>query len=185
MSYYSTLKFPVIMAQKSDDTILYHRELDSPVGPLRVVTDARSLLEVSFQGRGSITVSSTDTGEEPEVLKQAIRQLEAYFDGKRRDFDLPLGPSGTDFQQRVWKELLGISYGATISYAVLAKRLGDPKCIRAAASANGRNPIAIIIPCHRVVGSNGDLVGYGGGLPRKKLLLDLEARQAGGRLTLF
>ena len=173
------------MAPKSVDSITYHRELDSPVGPLRVVTDAHSLLEVSFQGRAGISVTPNITGEEPDILKQAIHQLEEYFEGSRRDFDLPLGPSGTEFQQRVWKELLGIPYGATISYAVLAKRLGDPKCIRAAASANGRNPIAVIIPCHRVVGSNGDLVGYGGGLPRKKLLLDLEGRHAGGKLTLF
>jgi methylated-DNA-[protein]-cysteine S-methyltransferase len=173
------------MEPKSVDIAFYEREVDSPVGPLRVVTDAHTLLEVSFHGREGIKVPSPNAGEEPEILKQAVQQLKDYFDGKRRDFELPLGPSGTDFQQRVWKELLTIPYGGTISYAVLAKRLGDPKCIRAAASANGRNPIAIIIPCHRVVGSNGDLTGYGGGLPRKKLLLDLEARQAGGKLTLF
>jgi methylated-DNA-[protein]-cysteine S-methyltransferase len=173
------------MARKSDDTQHYEREMDSPVGPLRIVADDHAILEVSFHGRGTFPASPHPSGEEPEVIGQAMNQIKEYFEGSRREFDFAMSPGGTDFQVKVWNELLRIPYGSTISYLELAKRLGDPKCIRAAASANGKNPIAIVIPCHRVVGSNGDLVGYGGGLPRKKMLLDLEGRLAGGKLTLF
>jgi len=102
------------------------------------------------------------------------RQLEAYFSGNLRDFNIPMHAEGTEFQNRVWKELLRIPYGQAISYLELARRLGDEKCIRAAARANGANPIAILIPCHRVIGSDGSLVGYGGGLDMKEFLLRLE-----------
>jgi methylated-DNA-[protein]-cysteine S-methyltransferase len=110
-------------------------------------------------------------------LQEAIRQLRAYFAGKLENFDLPLAPEGTPFQRAVWKLLCDIPYGETISYGELARRVGNPKASRAVGLANGSNPIAIVIPCHRVIGSNGKLTGYGGGLPLKEKLLALEQRQ--------
>jgi methylated-DNA-[protein]-cysteine S-methyltransferase len=122
----------------------------------------------------------------PELLRVAAseflrvrKQLAAYFGGELRDFELPLAPVGGPFEQRVWRELLRIPYGTTTSYGVIAQRLGAPNAARAVGTANGRNPIAIIIPCHRVIGSTGGLTGYGGGLARKRLLLDLESRHSG------
>ncbi len=110
----------------------------------------------------------------PSHLKDAVTQLQEYFEGVRTDFDLVLNPSGTDFQKKVWAELLTIPFGKTASYLDIAKRLGDPKSIRAAATANGKNPLWIVVPCHRVIGSDGSLTGYAGGLWRKKWLLDHE-----------
>ena len=110
-------------------------------------------------------------------------QLDAYFAGELETFDLDLDPHGTPFQQRVWDELTRIPYGETISYSELAHRLGDPKLVRAVGLANGRNPISIVIPCHRVIGADGSLVGYGGGLERKRWLLEHEAVAAGQRLA--
>ena len=129
------------------------------------------------QGVSSISVKDDDqplSKEVPDCLKKAVKQLQEYFEGKRDRFDLVLNPEGTDFQKKVWKELLKIPFGKTSSYLDIAKRLGDPKSIRAAASANGKNPLWIVIPCHRVVGSDGSLTGYAGGLWRKKWLLDHE-----------
>ena len=111
----------------------------------------------------------------PENLKAAVEQFREYFEGRRRQFDLLLNPEGTAFQKRVWKSLLEIPYGTTISYLELSKRLGDVKAIRAVAAANGKNPLWIVIPCHRVIGSNGSLTGYASGLHRKKWLLDHES----------
>jgi methylated-DNA-[protein]-cysteine S-methyltransferase len=105
-------------------------------------------------------------------------QLKAYFAGKLREFDLPLAPQGTDFQQRVWLALLRIPYGATASYGDIARAVGEPGASRAVGAANGQNPVAIIIPCHRVIGANGTLTGYGGGLPNKKFLLELEQKNS-------
>ncbi|MCK8523143.1 methylated-DNA--[protein]-cysteine S-methyltransferase [Aquimarina sp. D1M17] len=113
--------------------------------------------------------------EAPPYLEQAVTQLQEYFEGRRTHFDLKLNPSGTEFQKKVWKELLKIPFGKTVSYLDIAKRLGDPKTIRAAASANGKNPLWIIVPCHRVIGSDGSLTGYAGGLWRKKWLLEHES----------
>ena len=110
----------------------------------------------------------------PEILEDTVYQLREYFDGTRKNFDLKLNAEGTVFQKRVWAELLNIPYGKTISYLEMSKRLGDVKAIRAAASANGKNPLWIIVPCHRVIGSDGSLTGYAGGLHRKKWLLDHE-----------
>ena len=110
----------------------------------------------------------------PFELKETVNQLQEYFDGKRTDFTFKLNLKGTDFQQKVWRELSKIPFGKTISYLDLAKKLGDPKVIRAAASANGKNPIWIVIPCHRVIGTDGSLTGYAGGLWRKKWLLEHE-----------
>jgi methylated-DNA-[protein]-cysteine S-methyltransferase len=112
------------------------------------------------------------------VLRQAIEQLRAYFAGELRDFDLSLDMQGTEFQRRVWLELRNIPYGETRSYSFVANIIGAPKAVRAVGAANGRNPIPIVVPCHRVIGAGGALVGYGGGLPLKRFLLDLEARRS-------
>ncbi|MCL6274387.1 methylated-DNA--[protein]-cysteine S-methyltransferase [Muricauda sp. 2012CJ35-5] len=119
----------------------------------------------------------------PEVLEDAIYQFREYFEGTRKSFNLKLNPEGTDFQKKVWDLLQEIPYGKTISYLELSKRLGDPKAIRAVAAANGKNPLWIVIPCHRVIGSNGDLTGYAGGLHRKKWLLEHEGPVK--QMTLF
>ena len=128
-------------------------------------------------GLASITVldSKKPIGTIPVVLKEAVQQLQEYFDGERTVFTFKLNPSGTDFQKKVWDALLEIPFGKTISYLDLSKRLGDVKAIRAVASANGKNPLWIVIPCHRVIGTNGDLTGYAGGLHRKKWLLEHES----------
>lgn len=112
--------------------------------------------------------------ESSAILERAAEQLGEYFAGQRTTFDLPLEPDGTAFERSVWEELTRIPYGQTISYGQLAHRLGNPKAVRAVGRANGQNPISIIIPCHRVIGASGQLVGYGGGLDRKRFLLDLE-----------
>ncbi|NDV42246.1 methylated-DNA--[protein]-cysteine S-methyltransferase [Flagellimonas sediminis] len=128
-------------------------------------------------GVTSITVldDKKPIGTIPVVLADAISQLKEYFDGNRTDFTFKLNPSGTEFQKRVWDALLEIPFGKTISYLDLSKRLGDVKAIRAVASANGKNPLWIVVPCHRVIGTNGDLTGYAGGLHRKKWLLEHES----------
>ena len=114
------------------------------------------------------------TAKIPQELKEAILQLQEYFDGKRTNFSFQLNPSGTEFQKKVWQELLNIPYGKTYSYLELSKKLGDVKAIRAVASANGKNPLWIVVPCHRVIGTDGSLTGYAGGLWRKKWLLEHE-----------
>lgn len=135
--------------------------------------------EEDMQQAAAVAVDATS------VLQQCVNQLMEYFQGQRTVFNIPVQQGGTAFQQRVWAELLNIPYGKNISYLTMARRLGDPNVIRAAASANGKNNIAIIVPCHRVIGSNNELTGYGGGLWRKKLLLDLEAKYTHGVQTLF
>jgi methylated-DNA-[protein]-cysteine S-methyltransferase len=135
-------------------------------------------LEGDALGLSSISVLNTEeriTQIIPEVLEDAVYQLNEYFEGNRTGFDLKLNPSGTDFQQKVWKELLEIPYGKTVSYLQLSKSLGDAKAVRAVAAANGKNPLWIIVPCHRVIGSDGSLTGYAGGLSRKKWLLAHES----------
>lgn len=134
-------------------------------------------LEGDAMGLSSITVLNAEeplTDTIPEVLEDAVYQLKEYFKGQRTSFDLILNPTGTDFQQRVWKHLTNIPYGKTVSYLELSKTIGDVKAIRAVAAANGKNPLWIVIPCHRVIGSDGSLTGYAGGLSRKKWLLDHE-----------
>jgi len=143
--------------------------IDSPVGKMKLVADAVGLTSIQFLDSEEIL-----SEEIPNALEEVVKQLREYFDGKRRDFNLRLSPQGTDFQKRVWRELEKIPFGKTVSYKHIATRLGDPKVIRAAASANGKNPIPIIIPCHRVIGSDGSLTGYAGGLQRKKWLLEHE-----------
>ncbi|WP_425235269.1 methylated-DNA--[protein]-cysteine S-methyltransferase [Ulvibacterium sp.] len=135
-------------------------------------------LEGDAMGLSSITVLDTDektTEIIPELLEDAVYQLEEYFEGKRKSFSLTLNPEGTNFQKKVWAALQKIPYGKTVSYLDLSKTLGDVKAIRAVAAANGKNPLWIIVPCHRVIGSDGSLVGYAGGLHRKKWLLNHES----------
>lgn len=143
--------------------------LKTPLGYAELVGDEN--------GIASITVFDDEKPLDivPEVLQETVHQLKEYFEGKREKFDLNLNPQGTDFQRRVWDALLNIPFGKTTSYLQLSKELGDVKAIRAVASANGKNPLWIVIPCHRVIGSNGDLTGYAGGLHRKKWLLEHES----------
>lgn len=157
----------------------------TPVGPLTLVARNGALVGVWMEDQRhhpGVMAYGEPARADDQVLAGAAAQLEEYFAGGRTEFDLPLAPEGTDFQRRVWAELVRIPYGETVSYGELARRLGNPTGSRAVGLANGRNPIGIVVPCHRVVGSGGDLTGYGGGLPRKRLLLDLEARVAGHRL---
>lgn len=163
-----------------------HLAMEStPVGRLVLVARGDALVGVWMEDQrhhpGVLAYGEGAPVDDP-VLTAAAQQLEEYFAGRRTEFDLPLAPEGTEFQRRVWAELLQIPFGETVTYGELARRLGDPNGSRAVGLANGRNPIGIVIPCHRVVGAAGDLTGYGGGLPRKRLLLDLEAQVAGLRL---
>jgi len=146
--------------------------IDSPIGELLLAGDGRSLSAVHMDG-------SPRPGwrRDPHALREAAGQLRAYFAGELREFDLPLAPEGTPFQREVWSALREIPYGTTISYAELAAAVGRPHAARAVGAANGRNPVAVVIPCHRVIGASGALTGYGGGLARKRLLLDLESGQ--------
>ncbi|MGB8195057.1 MAG: methylated-DNA--[protein]-cysteine S-methyltransferase [Chitinophagaceae bacterium] len=154
----------------------------SPVGLLRISGTEHFISEVHFMKEEV----QAQAGEPPSPLViQCVEELIQYFQGQRRQFEVPVHQDGSDFQTKVWNELLSITYGKTISYLELSRRLGDTKVIRAAASANGRNNIAIIVPCHRVIGSDQTLVGYGGGLSRKKWLLQHEAKYAHGVQTLF
>ncbi len=150
--------------------------INTPIGSLSIYGDDIGISEVVFQE------SKIASEKIPNNLKEAVIQLAEYFEGKRNQFNLQLNPKGTDFQKKVWQQLLKIPFGKTTSYQEMANKLGDPKVIRAAASANGKNPIAIIIPCHRVIGSDGSLTGYAGGLHRKKWLLEHESPVKQGEL---
>jgi methylated-DNA-[protein]-cysteine S-methyltransferase len=143
--------------------------IDSPIGPLRLDADGGGMTSVWMGAEGS----AEDKPEDP-VLRRARDQLEAYFAGDLTEFDLPLAPVGTAFQHAVWDLLLKIPFGTTTSYGALAHKLGKPGAMRAVGLANGRNPLAIIVPCHRVIGADGSLTGYGGGLERKRWLLEHE-----------
>lgn len=140
----------------------------SPIGLIEIKVTAGAIISLEFV---------EEVREEERlapIVEEAIRQLSAYFDGTRRDFDLPISPQGTDFQRLVWQHLLDIPFGQIISYQDLAKAIGKPEAIRAVGAANGQNPISIVVPCHRVLGSDGSLTGYGGGLWRKEWLLKHE-----------
>jgi methylated-DNA-[protein]-cysteine S-methyltransferase len=155
------------------------RTIDSPVGPLTLAGKDHRLMHLWMVDQ---TYEPSPDGwvRDDTAFLDAVEQLDAYFAGERREFDLELDPVGTDFQRRVWDALLTIPYGETRSYGDIAEQIGSPGASRAVGLANGRNPIGIIVPCHRVIGANGSLTGYGGGLERKQLLLDLER----GRLAL-
>jgi len=142
--------------------------IKTPLGIAKIMGDEMGISVISVSDEGEITKKN------PEVLQEPISQLQDYFEGKRTDFTFKLNPSGTEFQQKVWKGLLEIPFGKTMSYLELSKKLGDVKAIRAVASANGKNPLWIVVPCHRVIGTDGSLTGYAGGLWRKKWLLEHE-----------
>jgi methylated-DNA-[protein]-cysteine S-methyltransferase len=156
---------------------VWFTEIDSPAGPLRLAADAEGLRHLEFLSSSRARPRPADWVDDPAPLAEAVGQLRDYFAGNRRAFELALLPEGTEFQRRVWSQLCAIPYGETISYAELAARVGNPKASRAVGLANGQNPIAIVIPCHRVIGASGRLVGYGGGLPLKEKLLALERGQ--------
>lgn len=162
-----------------DDENIHIAYYKSPVGYIELVDESGALTAASFMDEQKNNATAITP-----LLEKAIQQLDDYFAGKLQQFDLPLRPAGTAFQQTVWKQLIQIPFAETITYLHMAKRLGNVKAIRAAASANGKNPLAIIIPCHRVVGADGKLTGYAGGLHRKQWLLEHEAK-FGGSKTLF
>ena len=144
--------------------------MQSPIGVIEIVGNSEGVSSILFKDDDSLAISENI----PKELNDVVTQLQEYFEGKRSTFNVKISPKGTDFQKRVWNELLNIPFGKTLNYQQIANKLGDPKVIRAAASANGKNPISIIIPCHRVIGSDGSLTGYAGGLHRKKWLLEHE-----------
>ena len=152
-----------------------HTTIDSPIGPLLLAASDDGLRTIEFDAARHPVRREADwiDGDHP-LLQRARQQLGEYFAGKRRSFDLPLDPRGTDFQRMTWQALTTIPYGETISYAELASRVQRPKAMRAVGSANGRNPLPIVVPCHRVIGADGSLTGFGGGLPTKQFLLELE-----------
>ncbi len=140
----------------------------TPLGIAKITGDSLGIAQVLIADQGGISTSI------PLVLEKAVLQINEYFLGNRIDFDFECNPSGTDFQQKVWAELRQIPHGKTLSYMQLSKKMGDPKAVRAVAAANGKNPLWIVVPCHRVIGSDGSLTGYAGGLWRKKWLLEHE-----------
>lgn len=150
--------------------------IDSPIGRLGLREAAGAIVELTFGGYADDELEATSP-----VLAKAQQQLEEYFKGERRSFDLPLAPVGTDFQQAVWRALQQVDYAKTASYSDIATAIGKPQAVRAVGGANNKNPIPIIIPCHRIIGKSGSLVGYGGGLDIKQFLLDLEQRHAAER----
>lgn len=143
--------------------------MDSPIGLLTLTGTSGTLTSICFGEMGYALNPS-------ELLLQAVSELREYFAGRRKEFDIPLGPAGTEFQKKVWCALREISYGETCSYGEIARAVGSPRAARAVGLANHKNPIPILIPCHRVIGSDGSLVGYGGGLDMKKFLLELEQK---------
>jgi methylated-DNA-[protein]-cysteine S-methyltransferase len=154
-----------------------YTRMESPIGPLLLVADNGGLRRIDFVNGRNPAGPDPQWHDDAEPLRETVRQLRAYFAGELESFDLTLAPQGTAFQLAVWNRLCDIPFGETISYGELARRIGNPNAARAVGLANGSNPIPIVIPCHRVIGSNGKLTGYGGGLPIKEKLLALERRQ--------
>ncbi len=157
---------------------LYTYVDDTPVGRLLLTSDGDALTGLYFTDIGKALVPAEDWEEDDNAFKDVRRQLDEYFEGKREDFDIPLKMQGSPFQLAVWNALREIPYGHTASYRDVATRIGKPNAVRAVGTTNGRNPIAVIVPCHRVIGANGSLTGYAGGMDAKRLLLDLESRGA-------
>jgi methylated-DNA-[protein]-cysteine S-methyltransferase len=157
------------------DSRIIFTTLNSPVGVLFLTSNGEAITGLFMEKHKGEPKPIGDWRRDDDLFREAADQLRAYFAGDLTEFDLHLATEGAPFQQRVWAELLKIPYGSTTSYGELARRIGNPKASRAVGAANGSNPISIIIPCHRVIGSNGDLTGYGGGIERKKFLLELEA----------
>ena len=156
------------------DHTRYWHTLDSPVGRLLLGGDGERLTRVDFQDGPHPLRPAAHWQPSAAPFATAIEQLAQYFAGRRRSFELPLAPVGTDFQRRVWQALCAIPYGTTISYGELASRIGNPRASRAVGLANGANPLPLVVPCHRVIGANGALTGFGGGVPIKRALLALE-----------
>ena len=160
---------------------LHYAYLESPIGPLLIAGDDAAVYRIYFPRQGRAVKPEAGWVESARgPVGEALRQLREYFAGKRTAFDLPLAPQGTLFQCAVWRELTEIPYAVTISYGELARRVGNPKASRAVGAANGKTPLPIVVPCHRVIGADGTLTGFGGGLPIKQALLDLE-RSVGNR----
>lgn len=154
---------------------IHYTRIDTPIGPLLLAASDAGMHAIEFRDARHPVKRGEDWMEAPHpLLDRARRQLEEYFAGKRRSFDLPLAPQGTPFQRQVWEALATIGYGQTLSYGQLAARVGKPAASRAVGAASGRNPLPIVLPCHRVIGANGALTGFGGGLPTKEFLLRLE-----------
>lgn len=149
----------------------YYQTVPFPVGPVTVIEEGGEIIYIGFRA----DIGEEAVQKETAVIKEAFRQLSDYFDGELKAFDLPLKLSGTPFQIKTWTALQTISYGETRSYGEIARQIGNPKASRAVGMANHNNPVSIVIPCHRVIGANGSLTGYGGGLPTKKQLLELES----------
>jgi methylated-DNA-[protein]-cysteine S-methyltransferase len=168
-----------------DDENLSFVLVDSPVGELLLAGDDTGLRLINFQTGGHQVRPPSPWKADGRPFGEVVRQLRAYFEGNLRTFDLALAPDGTPFQLAVWRALQEIPYGETISYGELARRVGNPRASRAVGAANGRNPLPIVIPCHRVIGGDGSLTGYGGGLRIKRALLDLERRHGETRLPGF
>jgi methylated-DNA-[protein]-cysteine S-methyltransferase len=175
------------MTARTDTALRSHAVIDSPIGPLTLVTEDGKLTGVYMDVAGhepdEVALGERVSADDDPVLSAAAGQLAAYFAGDLVSFDLPLNLDGTSFQRTVWAGLQDIPYGETISYGELARRIGQPSASRAVGLANGRNPVSIVVPCHRGVGSDGSLTGYGGGLPRKQYLLALEQRVSGQTLA--
>lgn len=159
----------------------FHTFFESPVGPLLLMSDGKALTGLHTESDKYRPKIRPDWVEDDDAVPFAIvkAQLGAYFEGRLTEFDLPLNPQGTEFQMRVWKQLCGIPFGETISYVELARRIGNPNASRAVGMANSRNPISIVVPCHRVIGADSSLTGYAGGLDRKRALLEHESAKAG------
>ncbi|OAI43269.1 cysteine methyltransferase [Verrucomicrobia bacterium SCGC AG-212-E04] len=160
---------------KTSPTITYS-EMESPIGRLLLYGTARGLSGIFMTRQRHFEGKQKEWKRDDARWSGVAKQLREYFEGKRRDFDIPLDVEGTDFQMKVWDALTKIPFGRTASYADVARKIGKPKAMRAVGMANGRNPVSIVVPCHRVIGADGSLTGYGGGLDRKKILLDLESR---------
>ena len=163
---------------------VYWHEIASPVGPLLLAGDGQRLQRIHFQSGPPARIVEDHWRADARPFRQVIAQLQAYFAGRLRAFELPLAPAGTDFQCSVWRQLRRIPYGETISYGELARRIGNPRASRAVGLANGANPLPIVVPCHRVIGADGSLTGFGGGLPIKRQLLALEREVAAGQPAL-
>jgi methylated-DNA-[protein]-cysteine S-methyltransferase len=159
---------------------VFYSTYDSPLGELLLVGDGRSLTGLYMQAQKYAREVQPEWKRDAQPFRAAVEQLDAYFAGELRAFDLSLAPSGTDFQRTVWRALLDVQFGTTATYGELARRIGSPRAPRAVGLANGRNPIGLIVPCHRIIGANGSLTGYGGGIERKRWLLAHEARWSYG-----
>lgn len=170
------MSFDAVAADDASAALMHYDYLDTPIGPLLLAADEQGLRHIDFNRADQGERIQSRWRRDRRFLGAAIEQLEAYFAGDLHDFDVALAARGTGFRKTVWDELVRIPYGETISYGELARRIGAPAASRAVGAANGANPLPVIVPCHRVIGSTGKLTGFGGGLPIKQWLLDHERR---------